>query len=64
MQLEFIEIAIARLGGLYLIVELLILALNPIPGTPEKWKAKKNNVLRRFFYYSALNVAVIWVVTL
>ena len=64
MQLEFVEFVLPHLGWLYVIVELLILALNPIPDTPEKWRAKKHNMLRRLSYYLALNIAVIWIATL
>lgn len=55
---------VARLVGLYLIVELLILALNPIPDSVKQWKLKKQNVLRRIFYLLAVVIAVIWIVTL
>lgn len=64
MQLELLELLLVRLGGLYLMSELLILALNPIPDTPEKWRAKKHNVFRRLCYYAALNLAAIWILTL
>ena len=64
MQQELLEYVLSRLAGPYLIMELLILALNPIPDTPEKWKAKMYNVLRRAFYYLALNIAVVWIATL
>jgi hypothetical protein len=64
MQLELVSEALVRLGGLYLIVELLIQALTPIPDTAQKWKAKKYNVVRRLCYFLAFNLAVIWVLTL
>ena len=64
MQQEFVRELLARIGGLYLILELLILALNPIPDTAKEWKTKKSNVLRRVFYLLALNVAIIWLLTL
>ncbi len=64
MQQELLEYVLSRLAGPYLIMELLILALNQIPNTPEKWKAKMYNVLRRAFYYLALNIAVVWIATL
>jgi len=55
---------VARIVGLYLVVELLILALNPIPDSVRKWKSKKYNMLRRVFYLLALIIAVLWIVTL
>ena len=61
MELEFV---LTRLGGLYLILEFLTVALNQIPDTPEKWKVKKHNAIRRLCYYLALNVAAIWILTL
>jgi hypothetical protein len=64
MQLELVSYVLVRLSGLYLIMELLILALNPIPDTAEKWKVKKQNMLRRLCYYVALNLAVIWILTI
>jgi ABC-type nickel/cobalt efflux system permease component RcnA len=54
----------ARFAGLFLIVELLVLALNPIPETAKKWKAKKCNMLRRLCYLLALIIAAIWIATL
>ena len=64
MHQELVRELLARIVGLYLILELLILALNPIPDTAQEWKTKKNNVLRRVFYLLALNVAIIWLLTL
>jgi len=55
---------VARIVGLYLIVELLILAFNPIPDSVKKWKLKKCNALRRVFYLLAVIIAVLWIVTL
>ena len=53
MQLEFVSYLSVRASGVYLILELLILALNPIPDTAEKWLAKKRNLTRRLSYYAA-----------
>ncbi len=64
MQLELVSYLLVRASGVYLILELLILALNPIPDTAEKWLAKKRNFIRRLSYYVALNMAVIWILTL
>jgi hypothetical protein len=64
MQLELVSYLLVRVSGMYLILELLILALNPIPDTTEKWSAKKRNLIRRLSYYAAFHVAVIWILTL
>lgn len=64
MEVELLRLELARLGVLYLIIELLIVSLNPIPDSDQKWKAKKHNVIRRFCYYLALNLAVILIATL
>ena len=50
MQLEKILLLLTEA---LLVFELLAVAINPLPNTPEKWRAKKEMVLRRFCYYAA-----------
>jgi len=53
-----------RMVGVFLVFELLVLGLNPLPETFEQWRKKKMTVLRRIFYYVACLLAAIWVATL
>ena len=54
MQVERILLLLTEV---YVIIELLVVAINPLPDTPEKWRKKKEMVLRRFCYYLACVVA-------
>jgi len=53
-----------RMVGVFLVFELLVLGLNPLPETIDQWCKKRRTVLRRIFYYVACLLAAIWVATL
>jgi hypothetical protein len=59
-----LEEVLLRMTGIFLIVELLLFAVNPVPDTKEKWKAKMLWMLRRLSYYLACLVAAVWLHTL
>ena len=64
MYKELLEYLLPRMAGPYLILELLMLALNRLPATPKEWEAKKEMMIRRFLFFLAQTIAAIWLLSL
>ena len=53
-----------RVLAVFVVIELVILAVNPLPDTEEKWESKKRSVIRRFCWCLAMMITEFWLATL
>jgi hypothetical protein len=53
-----------RIVAVFLVVELVILAVNPLPDTRKRWETKKRSVVRRFCWCLAMMITEFWLATL
>jgi hypothetical protein len=53
-----------RAIAVFVVIELVILAVNPLPDTDKEWETKKRSVIRHFCWCLALMITEFWLATL